>query len=74
MAAYLLEKEGEVGRGNWVRVSLTDLAQYLGTSYRHLSRVIKHFDEAGWIDRERGRMRVSNYKALAEKVSLMQIE
>ena len=74
MAAYLLEKEGEVGRGNWVRVSLTDLAQYLGTSYRHLSRVIKHFDEAGWIDRERGRMRISNYKALAEKVSLMQIE
>ena len=74
IAAYLLEKEGEVGRGNWVRVSLTDLAQYLGTSYRHLSRVIKHFDEAGWIDRERGRMRVSNYKALAEKVSLMQIE
>ncbi len=67
MAAYLLEKEGEVGRGNWVRVSLTDLAQYLGTSYRHLSRVIKHFDEAGWIDRERGRMRISNYKALAEK-------
>ena len=74
MAAYLIEKEEEVGRGNWIRVSLTDLAQYLGASYRHLSRVIKRFDEEGWIERERGRMRVRNYKALEAKASQMQIE
>ena len=74
VAAYLLEKEEEVGRGNWIRVSLTDLAQYLGASSRHLFRVIKHFDEAGWIERERGRMWISNHRALEEKVLQMQIE
>lgn len=74
MAAYLLEKEREAGRGNWIKVSLTDLAQYLGASYRHLSRVIKQLEEAGWIDRERGKLRIRSHEALEEKVSQMQVE
>lgn len=74
MAAYLLEKARETEGEGWIKVSLTDLAQYLGASYRHLSRVIKQFAEAGWIERERGKMRVIQRKALKEKASQMQVE
>ena len=44
LAAYFLQKEKEVGKDQWMNVKLTDLAQYLGASYRHLSRIIKDFD------------------------------
>lgn len=74
MAAYLLEKDQERERGDWIKISLTDLAQYLGVSYRHLSRVIKAFDEAGWIERERGRLRIKARDILEEKAAGMQIE
>lgn len=74
MAAYLLEKEGETDGENWLSVSLTDLSQYLGSSYRHLSRVMKQFAEAGWIERERGKLRIGDHRALEEKAAQMQIE
>lgn len=74
MAACLLEKEVEAVGEGWIKVSLTDLAQYLGASYRHLSRVIKHFDEEGWIERDRGRIRIRSHEALEAKVSQMRIE
>lgn len=74
MAAYLLEKNQEMGDGAWIRLSLTDLAQYLGVSYRHLSRVIKNFAEAGWIEKERGRLKIKDQGSLKEKVTIMRIE
>lgn len=74
LAEYLLMKEAEVGRGQWMHVKLTDLAQYLGTSYRHLSRVIKDFDEAGWIEKERTKMRVLERDGLRELAEKMETE
>jgi len=74
LAAYFLAKEDEVGCGEWMHVKLTDLAQYLGTSYRHLSRVIKDFSDAGWIEKERTRMRVLEREGLFQLAEQMRIE
>lgn len=74
LAAYLLQKESEVGQGQWMHVKLTDLAQYLGASYRHLSRIIKDFDDAKWIEKERTRMRVLEREVLYQLVQQMEIE
>lgn len=74
LASYFLQKEDEVGDGQWMHVKLTDLAQYLGTSYRHLSRIIKDFDEAGWIEKDRTKMRVLVREGLYELARQMEIE
>jgi len=74
LAAYFLAKEDEVGFGQWMHVKLTDLAQYLGTSYRHLSRVIKDFSDAGWIEKERTKMRVLEREGLFELAEQMRTE
>lgn len=74
LAAYFLAKEDEVGFGEWMHVKLTDLAQYLGASYRHLSRVIKDFSDAGWIEKERTKMRVLEREGLFELAEQMRIE
>lgn len=76
LAAYLLETEEERGMkpGGWMKIRLTDLAQYLGCSYRHLSRVIGQFAESGWIEKERVRLRITDRDALLEKVSRMETE
>lgn len=74
LASYFLQKEDEVGYGQWMHVKLTDLAQYLGTSYRHLSRIIKDFDEAGWIEKERTKMRVVERDRLYQMAQQMEIE
>ena len=74
LASYFLQKEDEVGYGQWMHVKLTDLAQYLGASYRHLSRVIRDFDDAGWIEKERTKMRVLKRDGLYELARQMEIE
>lgn len=74
LAAYFIQKETEVGKDQWMHVKLTDLAQYLGASYRHLSRVIKDFDDTGWIQKERTKMRVLKREPLEELVRQMEIE
>ena len=74
LASYLLQKDSEVGCGQWMHVKLTDLALYLGTSYRHLSRVIKDFDDAGWIEKQRTKMRVLKRDELYELAEQMEIE
>ena len=74
LAAYFLTKEDEVGFDQWMHVKLTDLAQYLGTSYRHLSRVIKDFSDAGWIEKERTKMRVLEREGLFELAEQMRTE
>ena len=74
LASYFIQKEKEVGKDQWMHVKLTDLAQYLGTSYRHLSRVIKDFDDAGWIKKERTKMRVLKRGPLEDLLHQMEIE
>ena len=57
LASYL--QAGADGEG-WLlgTQNLGELADFLGTSYRQLSRVVRRFRDAGILDRTRGRVRV----------------
>ncbi|GGF71567.1 catabolite gene activator protein [Paenibacillus albidus] len=46
--------------------TLVETAELLGTSYRHLNRVVRQFIEQGIIERKRGRLSVLNEVKLAE--------
>ncbi|MCK5780430.1 MAG: cyclic nucleotide-binding domain-containing protein [Psychrilyobacter sp.] len=46
-------------------INFSDLAQLLGTSYRHLNRVLKNFIEKGFIIKEKRKIIISNYEKLS---------
>ncbi|WP_235420667.1 Crp/Fnr family transcriptional regulator [Jeotgalibacillus alimentarius] len=46
--------------------SLIDIADLIGTSYRHLNRVLQQFQQDGWIDKKRGSIEIKNRRALLE--------
>lgn len=65
LASYLLSVTGE---GNLKeqdrRVNLMDTSNLIGTSYRHLNRIIKKFCEKGLIERNDGCLLVKDRKGL----------
>jgi CRP-like cAMP-binding protein len=46
--------------------SFNDLSQLLGTSYRHLNRVLKKFIQNGLIKKDKRRIIITNYEKLSE--------
>ncbi|MNF10640.1 hypothetical protein D3C80_2116410 [compost metagenome] len=46
--------------------SLTETADLLGTSYRHLNRIVRRFIDEGIIERKRGRLSVLDQTRLAQ--------
>lgn len=44
--------------------SLVDMADLIGTSYRHLNRVLQQFERNGWIMKKRGTITLLDRKAL----------
>ncbi|CAH1190506.1 Regulatory protein YeiL [Paenibacillus auburnensis] len=69
-ASYLMSLfEDNVGgqRVEEIRTSsLTETADLLGTSYRHLNRIVRRFIEEGIIERKRGRLSVLDKTRLAQ--------
>lgn len=49
--------------------SLVDMADLIGTSYRHLNRVLKQFELNGWIMKKRGTITLLDRKALLQQAS-----
>ena len=47
--------------------SLIDMADLIGTSYRHLNRVLRQFEQAGWIVKKRGKITLLDRNALLEQ-------
>ncbi|XKE94566.1 Crp/Fnr family transcriptional regulator [Metaplanococcus flavidus] len=47
--------------------SLIDMADLIGTSYRHLNRVLQQFEQAGWIVKKRGKITLLDRDALLEQ-------
>ncbi|PSL41017.1 CRP-like cAMP-binding protein [Planomicrobium soli] len=47
--------------------SLIDMADLIGTSYRHLNRVLQQFEKAGWISKKRGKITLLDRAALLEQ-------
>ena len=44
--------------------SLIDMADLIGTSYRHLNRVLQQFELAGWITKKRGKITILDRTSL----------
>ncbi|ANU11092.1 Crp/Fnr family transcriptional regulator [Planococcus antarcticus DSM 14505] len=44
--------------------SLVDMADLIGTSYRHLNRILLQFQKAGWITKKRGRITILDRASL----------
>lgn len=73
LASYLLSvsfDENDIRfRGKLDTSGLKDAANLLGTSYRHLNRVLQKFSAEGWIERSKDYILVTNEKALRELAS-----
>jgi cAMP-binding proteins - catabolite gene activator and regulatory subunit of cAMP-dependent protein kinases len=67
-ASYLLSVSSEQGDGTATRISLSnmkDIADLIGTSYRHLNRVIQSFVASGLAERRQGTLVVMDREGLA---------
>ncbi|MGG1959693.1 cyclic nucleotide-binding domain-containing protein [Bacillus pumilus] len=64
LASYLLSVVTNDESASALR--LTDAASLIGTSYRHINRVIQQFCEKGLIERQRGNITISDRKGLLE--------
>lgn len=73
LASYLLSvsfDENDTGFQGKLRTSgLTDAANLIGTSYRHLNRVLRKFAEEGLIERNREHIIVLDREALRERAN-----
>jgi CRP/FNR family transcriptional regulator, putaive post-exponential-phase nitrogen-starvation regulator len=69
LASYLLSisevGEGTVFHGEMKTANLTELAEWIGTSYRHLNRVLKKMSADGIIGRENGSIKIKDLKRLS---------
>ncbi|WP_211750171.1 cyclic nucleotide-binding domain-containing protein [Paenibacillus sp. Marseille-Q4541] len=67
LASYLLSVSPEEKNGAMKRVnmsSIKDMANLIGTSYRHLNRVLQKFSSEGLVERRRGTLVVKNREGL----------
>ncbi|MER3125232.1 Crp/Fnr family transcriptional regulator [Bacillus pumilus] len=64
LASYLLSVVTDDDSASALR--LTDAASLIGTSYRHINRVIQQFSEKGLIERHRGKITICDRKGLLE--------
>ncbi|PJN54373.1 hypothetical protein PAEVO_10940 [Paenibacillus sp. GM2FR] len=68
LASYLLsvseEESDTLATHNPAAFNLTDIANLLGTSYRHLNRVILKFSQEGLIERHKGYILIKDRDAL----------
>ncbi|WP_342462606.1 Crp/Fnr family transcriptional regulator [Bacillus sp. FSL R5-0286] len=66
LASYLLSVLTGDDDAHARTLRLTDAASLIGTSYRHINRVIQQFQEKGLIERRRGKITIYDQKGLLE--------
>lgn len=69
LASYLLSLSDEETAGKYGNISMTnvkDAANLIGTSYRHLNRVLLQFCKAGLVERSKGALIVKDRKRLTD--------
>ena len=68
LASYLISitsDENNMKRIEEIQTSnLTEMASLLGTSYRHINRVLKSFSDRGIVKRKNRRLMITNYEKL----------
>ncbi|WP_338552217.1 helix-turn-helix domain-containing protein [Paenibacillus sp. KS-LC4] len=73
LASYLLsvsyDESDAQFKGELSTDHLRDVANLIGTSYRHLNRVIRQFCEAGLIERSKQRIVIKNKDALSKRAN-----
>ncbi|MGG1880610.1 Crp/Fnr family transcriptional regulator [Paenibacillus cisolokensis] len=73
LASYLLSVSFDEGdsqfRGSLSTADLADAANLIGTSYRHLNRVLRKFTAYGWVERSRSGIVVTDRDGLRRLVS-----
>lgn len=65
VASYLLSMTPDKPRLD--SPSLVDMADLIGTSYRHLNRVLQKFEQSGWIQRNNGKIDLLDRGALLDQ-------
>ncbi|MGM0896973.1 MAG: Crp/Fnr family transcriptional regulator [Bacillota bacterium] len=65
VASYLLSMTPDKPRLD--SPSLVDMADLIGTSYRHLNRVLQKFEQSGWIQRNNGKIDLLDRDALLDQ-------
>ncbi|MEH7694619.1 MULTISPECIES: Crp/Fnr family transcriptional regulator [Bacillus] len=66
LASYLLSVLTGDDDAHTRTLRLTDAASLIGTSYRHINRVIQQFQKKGLIERRRGKITICDQKGLLE--------
>lgn len=69
LASYLLSVSFETSdafEGEYAAISLTDTANLIGTSYRHLNRVIQKFCEDGLVERSKRSILIKDRVGLSD--------
>ncbi|MCM3783926.1 cyclic nucleotide-binding domain-containing protein [Neobacillus mesonae] len=66
LTSILLDKDSDVVSRKLPSQSLIEIADLLGTSYRHLNRVVRRFTELGILERERGELLLLDEEKLKE--------
>ncbi|MCH1624219.1 helix-turn-helix domain-containing protein [Ferdinandcohnia quinoae] len=73
LASYLLslstEEEGNIYYKEMRTSNLTEVAEIIGTSYRHLNRVIKKLVLEGLIERKKGSLYIKDLQRLRERAN-----
>lgn len=74
LASYLLsasfEESNGCCKGKLSTSNLVDVADLIGTSYRHLNRVIQRFCSEGLLQREKGLITIKDHKRLSKLADL----
>lgn len=77
LASYLLSvttlEHNTLLTGDPADYNLTDIANLIGTSYRHLNRVISQFSEDGLLERTRGKLVILNREGLEKLTGAREI-
>ncbi|WP_054955321.1 Crp/Fnr family transcriptional regulator [Paenibacillus dakarensis] len=71
LASYLMsvsyDESDAIIKGEFSTLSLVDAANLIGTSYRHLNRVIRKFCQEGLLERKRGFIQIKDREGLSIK-------
>ena len=64
-AIFLLEESAQNGSGE-IHLTHEQIARYMGTAREVVSRMVKYFNQEGWIKNSRGCIKIINRQALEQ--------
>jgi CRP/FNR family transcriptional regulator len=65
LAIFLLEESEKLG-GDEIHMTHEQIARFMGTAREVVSRLVKYFNQEGWVKTARGCIRLTNREALRD--------